>query len=81
MKYRATRAGDVTVDGRPRALFEGQVYELDEAAAADADWLVAQPPSGGESAGAEEAPTEAADEAPKKAPARRRRRSRKAGDE
>jgi hypothetical protein len=40
MRYRATRAGDVIIGGRERALFEGQTYELPAEAAASVPWLV-----------------------------------------
>ena len=51
MRVRATRQGDVVVDGAVKALFEGQVYDLPENVATDTGWLVSlDPPRGDEPA-------------------------------
>lgn len=44
MLAKATRQGDVEVDGVTKALFEGQVYDLPDSVVAETGWLVSLDP-------------------------------------
>lgn len=39
MQVRALRNGDIEIDGVPKALFAGQIYDLAESLVQEHDWL------------------------------------------
>jgi hypothetical protein len=70
MQVRALRNGDIEINGEPKALFAGQIYDLAEPLVQENDWLEVVPTEEPE---AEETEEKAVEEAPKDKAVRTRR--------
>ena len=58
MQVRALRNGDIEINGEPKALFAGQIYDLAEPLVQEHDWLEVLPEVPAEEPAVEEPETE-----------------------
>jgi hypothetical protein len=74
MQVRALRNGDIEINGEPKALFAGQIYDLAEPLVQENDWLEVVPAEEPEAEPpVEETEEKAVEEAPKDKAVRARR--------